>query len=73
MLEMPSLLQMVCTSVAYLPMLTSTPRTRFAPTTGITDAPPSPPRRGEESGVDALLLPALLLNGDEALDIGGDA
>lgn len=54
-------------------MLTSTPSTRFAPTTGITDAPPSPPRTGDESGVDALLLPPLLLNGDEPLDIGGDA
>ena len=63
----------------YLPMLTSTPRTRFAPTTGIIVASASParPREGEESGVEPVLLPprvpvpAALLDGDVPLDTDG--
>lgn len=53
-------------------MLTSTPRIRLAPTTGIIFGSFSG-RRGEDSGVEPALLPALLLlaEGDEALDIGG--
>lgn len=59
----------------YLPMLTSTPSIRLAPTTGIIIGSLLllSGRSGEDSGVEPPLLPALLLppaDGDEPRDIG---
>lgn len=55
-------------AVSHLPMLTSTPRTRFAPTMGIGS---TSPREGDVAvtGVDPPLLPALLFEGDDPLDV----
>lgn len=53
---------------SHLPMLTSTPRTRFAPTMGIGSTSPRE-GDGEAIGDDTPLLPALLLEGDEPLDM----
>lgn len=53
-------------------MLTSTPRIRFAPTTGIMASSLPSGRSGEDSGVEPPLLPARLLpaDGDDPRDSG---